>query len=335
MQFYTIDHLDLSKQEKHDMAILMATGASIIEYYHEAASALIKESGSKMRYYRVNFRQELFSILSKRTGNMLNNQPVTIRDVVIPNSDIMAINALRKVEFRIMQGYAKLMFQHAKKWSQRGGTSIGFDDFYNEIVLTVMNSIYCYTNTKIQFTTFTVTAIQRRMAFFVSQYKQLSHWTNDDKDLYNEYQETRIKAEAKNGNVPMRLEEIMAIMKLDADDQERLRDMLKSVIRESDIVSHDDDNAVDITAFAKVEERGTLDMDIKDILKQMEMTEWEKAVLDAYLQSPVGGGWRAEVASKFINPETGKNYSRAAPKIALDRLLVRIKTKYETLKKAA
>lgn len=66
---------------------------------------------------------------------------------------------------------------------------------------------------------------------------------------------------------------------------------------------------------------------MKEVLDSIELTNWEKTVLDGFIQGSNESGWQTRLANSNINPQTGKAYSKPAVKVALDRVLDKVREK--------
>jgi len=73
-----------------------------------------------------------------------------------------------------------------------------------------------------------------------------------------------------------------------------------------------------------------MDQDQRRALQEFrgELTEFEAAVLDGYLEDGERG-WQTRVASEHVNPATGKPFTRPMPAKVLPRILGRIKERLE------
>jgi len=331
MNFNVIEPVMLCEAEEKQLAAIMAAGNTVLKESHEKAPSF---SGS-----RCDFRKELF----RATKNWKDGL-VRVEGVLIWSADLRKIKEVEKNQYRIIQGVSNFMLEMSKKWKNRTGHSIG--ENYDEAVLSVINCIYCYTDTTVKFCTYAGNAITKRFIGLQRCNKSTSHWTNVANKLYGDYEKFRQVAEQQrdeNGNPhgALTFDEIAKMMKLNDEQRSTLQAMFSGVINHSEMQGVNDEGVTDYTSNRQgidhEEQASFLDLDQREVLAQVndELDDWEKAVLKAWLESSSDNhGWRTIVAGENINPNTGRNYSRAAPSIALERVKEKILRKYNELNAA-
>jgi DNA-directed RNA polymerase specialized sigma subunit len=344
-EFQIIPAVLLSDDEKEAVAKTMIAGNVVLKELHKQAKA--NGAKEKTRYARQHFRKELFKHfddVARRKGN--RKYTTVLHGVKISESDCQLILAVRAIEYKVLQSISKLIANLANRWNKR--TNIPFEDVYNEALLSAINSVYCFTKSKqgkkVKFATFVTHAVTRRIMNMNRTEKPLSHWTNDESQLFAKYEKTRQTTEQSLNNEgkprgPVSFDDLMRIMKVDEDERNALQKMLTGVIRQSDMVNTGEENKgnYDYTAAAKQsrpDEPSVLDDAQKAALAAAQLDEWEKAVLQAYLNAPEGTGWKTEIAKRHINPKTNRHYSRPAPEIALRRIRKKVLKIYNGQKAA-
>lgn len=310
IDFETIPHLDMDKAEKTRTEAIMATGNIILREKHKQAVCNLQNG----RYARLQFRKELFKKIDSRAD-------LSLHGVTFTTEEIAAIQSVRDIQYRILQGYAKLIFQYANR-NKTKLEGMRFGDIYDEAVITAINCIFCYANTEIRFITFLHSSLKRKFFNLIGSCKPLSHWTNKEKSLFGRFQKVKKEAEQENGaKEPVTFDELVTTMDLSFEDQQALQSMLAKVVSQSDMST--DDKAPDL-GVAVVKE--TLEPDVREALENAPQNEWEKVVLQAWMDSPPDeNGWKSEVARQNINPLTKKAYTRAAALGTLRRVLDRVK----------
>jgi DNA-directed RNA polymerase specialized sigma subunit len=336
---FPIQHVDLTGDQKEEYLKVMRVGNEILKSWHDriqpvASKQQIDDAKTSdpngkghSRYSRQKFRSELFNRLKGVV------RPIAMYGFTIPKVDIEKILDVRKCEMPMLQAHANLverLARYAYHRSKRAGLEL--DDFFNEAAIAAINAIYCFTKEKVQFSTYLTLTVRHRLLNFALENKQLSHWNYDVHELLVKYERARAEI-----NGPATFDDLVRHMELDDKQIKKLGAVLTKVLHESEIVSKDgDDGDPDFTKFGKREDILQLDLDQQDAIDSTELTEWEQAVLAAFMAAPAGtNGWRTEVASKYVNPVTGKVFSRAAPTIAMGRIRDKILASYNKKRQVA
>lgn len=248
------------------------------------------------------------------------NSNFTCINVIIPKEDLVKMQSVKNYEHRALQSIANLITSLAYKASQIKSTQLEFEDYYNEAVMAAINAVYSYTDPNIQFTTFVQTSIRNKIMNINNANRFTSPVNQHTRKHFKIYNEKKAK------NPSLSFEEIVKEMNLNKREIVSLKSMFTSFTAASQF--SDDDNQNDKLLTEKIDDRkNTLLEEYDRILSETEMTDWERKVLDAFLHGK-DHGWATEVAESNINPETGLPYSRRAPRLALDRVIERIRLKY-------
>jgi DNA-directed RNA polymerase specialized sigma subunit len=319
MMIYKIEHVDLNPAEKTRLASIMATGNKELKRYHAKA---------KEKCSLATFRKELF-VACRQKGQ------VHVRGVLIPQSSLAAIMAVKDIEWRMLCGHGKFIASQSKRWKNTlRNSGLSFSDIYQEVVIGVINAIWNYDQTQIRFLTYVHNAIFNRMMGVANHSKPLSHLQDADIKLVGAYVKKR-KSLATSG--PVNFDAVVHALGLKPDQVCRLQKALQNVCAESNIrtgigaidenggilqlaiadeekpyIQTNDDESIESDAKPK------LPVELMELIEKAELTPWEQAVLNAYLTG--GAGWRTEVAKNHINPKTGKPFSRMLPILTMNKI---------------
>jgi len=135
----------------------------------------------------------------------------------------------------------------------------------------------------------------------------------------------------KESGVEVTFEEIVEIMDLRSDEISDLRAMLTRVVNHSEFGVNQNENDSDYSSteiFGVAENPMGVDerIDAPD-LTNVKMSDWERTVFEAWMADS-SCGWASRVADQH-------GYSRCAPKLALDRILIRIRKNSHQMMEAA
>ena len=313
-----IPYVELTDEEKLEHEKIMRRGNRVLLTYH----ARIRAKMGGKRYSRTTFRKELWAAVE-------NGGSVVLHGVGIAKSDIALILKVKAIEWTMLCSVAALVTQLARKWVRNKQCgNLTFGDLYDEGTLAVINAIYGYDRDKIRFSTYCQVIIHHRFENVTNNAKPLSPWSQHGKKLYGQFSKLRTKLGNLNGREAS-FEDIVKLMDLDEKSIRVLRSTLATVVNGSELVAENGKGRSDFSDLniQEPQEEFGVRVDYEAILKSTPMSEWERTVLNAYLTG--GRGWATEVARNHINPDSGEQYSRRAPRLALDRVLGRIKQQFE------
>lgn len=295
-----ITPVKLDESQKREYEKVLRRGNKVLKTYH----ARIK-SGLSHRYSKLQFRKELFAAMKTANGSII------IRGVGISSSDLGLVRKVRDVEWTMLGSVARLIYQLSYKWSKKPhGSNLTFGDFYTEATMAVINAIYGFEKDEINFITYAHHAIKRRFMNATNYAKPFSPWSAKGQKLFGQFIHAR-DAQIAAAGIEVSFDSIVDMMNLDKNSIEILRAMTTNVVNNSDVSSEDNDP---LSIPARKVEIAAINTD--EILNMVPMSDWETEVMDAFLN--YGYGWATYVADKC-------GYSRRAPKLALDRVLDRIK----------
>lgn len=313
-----IPSINATEEMKANQDQVMRVGNVLFDKHHK----IVKDVLGGGQYGKKLFKKDLYAAYKVSPKN------IVVHGHVIPQDDFLKINKIKEIEFEILQTYSSLFKKYANKWN-RIDPSIPFDDYYQECMTAAMASIWGFFKPNVKFITYLVWSIDKRMISFTNENKPLSPWSANDKQLIKKVNKLR------KTNPAISFEEIIDVLKLNDEERLALSSMNTKVCSQSTFVKKDKDEGAAVGIFSAVDHRNLennlkFDQDQMAKIRNINFTSWERVVLEAYLKGDYG--WATAVADSNINPETGKPYSRRAPKLALDRVFQRIR---EELKEVA
>jgi hypothetical protein len=211
----------------------------------------------------------------------------------------------RTVEWAVLCGFAKMAYKHAIRWHRhRIGGTMELKDYQQEAFMAVVDAVYGYTKTT-QFSTYVWTVLRNRMSTKSNKAEALSPFSNDDRQLLVQFEETR---NGFNGHVTF--DQVAEMMELTPEQCSLVSNMLTRVFCESQIEATSgnsqrpqrlslDGSRNDYTAL-----REGVDHDVAfkpkhnltEIFERANLTPFEKIVLQASLDEY--WGWMTDVAKK-------------------------------------
>lgn len=320
---FDVPYVPLTEELLERYGKTMVHGNTILDRWHKEVAAKVEG-----RYNKTMFRTEL-----------LRQDPdcnAKIHGVVIPQPDVEAVFAVKKIETPIYLGHTFLIAKIASNFAKKGGGSI--EDLHQEGSFALLAAIYGYCKPNIKFVTYATHVIQRRLLNYINEQRPLSHWTNNEIKLFRDFGETR-----KEG---LSFDDAAEIAGLSDRQKASLQAMMIQVYRSSELAINENregEGEADYSVLGRkpVEtEAETLLTDahwaafnqIGPILEQQE-DKWEAIVWKAYCESGGQRGWQTGVAERTINPKTKEPYSRRAPFVAMERIREKILNLFAKLSK--
>lgn len=308
--FIRIQHKALSKSALKIHLEIIQDGANTLQKWH----VLAKEKNKRLG--RLKFLKEI-------------NQkgiPCNIYGLRIPKADIEKINKIQDSKMPVIQHHARFIELNARKWAKvlQGNTnSFDFEDFYGEAFLAANQAIYYY-NKPFKFITYLGNVILRQLSRAVNQSSALSHLSNRTIRILVKY--NRYKLSHPHAS----FDEAVEALQLNQKEIQSLSGALTTVIKETDGIAtiqipEDQDNPM-LMANQPGRPEVKLDLDEQEAIKQANLTEWERAVLAAFLKG--GYAWQTEVAAKSFNPHTGKPYTRQFVGPTMDTIRQKVQDAY-------
>jgi len=307
-----------------------------------AANRNLKHWGVYYGYRQCKeFRNLLFS------GNRNPNDCIPNRELKQFNRDLDGILEIRSkpeevlgnrtIEWSLVCGFVQLCRKLARKnFSSDAHNGLELDDYEQEAIVGLVDAIWGYDHEDVAFITYAWCSIKNKLITSNNKMQQLSPFANADLILLENFNVAKSRF-----NRPVTFDEIVLAMKLSHKDIESLSGMLQRVNCESQVSPNDrsgDENTQDYTAFRKGID--TEEADQADFLCHEQMTvalaqvkeclsDFESELLAASL-SPFYG-WKSAIASKHINPNTGKQYTKACVNGVLESVRRKLLEVYEAI----
>jgi hypothetical protein len=349
MKTMFIQHVELTADQKSDLAQVMVAGNSILKSAHAKAKTVALRLQSNPRYPRSLFRNQLFKALDMFTQHrkggrdigvaempngilqygafLYNNGSIDVYGSHLSAEDLKALALVRFNESRILASCAKMISKEARRWvGQIDGQE--FADLYQEVCIAAVNCIYGYSKAGVKFSTYLQNALHRRMINVMSENYGGHRLTNEQRTLMVQYNKSKQMVELERGGQPVCFEEMVKLMGLKPKQIARLSQAFKRSIVESDIAFETGDDK-DSRLLSSIEDHREheIKFDEGSILNKIEFTEWEKLILTTYLDSNNGKEryWQKKLEG-HVNPQTQKPYSRQGVALCLNRIFTKIRS---------
>lgn len=311
---FILRYKKISPERKEELERIMRKGGEVLKKMHLKIRQVkrLRANNPKLSYCRRQFRTELF----KEVG--ATPRPVAICGVLITKEEVQRIYAIRACETEILEGYSNLIRRIIFSKANTSGSYVSVDDCCEEGAMAIIDSAYHYLKEDSRFSTFVFWSIFRRVHRAINKAKRNFPWSAKMRELFQRYQNAQ-----RDINRAANFEDIVTFMGLEDEEREILRAALVQMISEGDETDNGDSYGHEglLSNCAAVEETISLDADELAALSAADLTDWEQAVLKAYLNGH--HGWRTEVATEW-------GYSKPAVPIALARSFDKIKMAYET-----
>jgi hypothetical protein len=302
---------------------IMRKGNVILKRWHKLVAEKVEG-----RYNRTKFRTALFKQDSDCNA--------VLYGIVIPQSDVEAIFAVKKIETAMYLGHTRLIAKEAAAFSRKSGVS--FTDLHQEGSFALLNAIYGYDKEAIKFITYATKCINTRLLNYSNEQRPLSHWTNNEMKLFRDFKEIR---------KDLSFDEAADSAGLTDKQRASLQSMMIQVYRQSEILNLGEEQRRNVRECKDYSVLGHKAIESEAVLTEAHWAafnsigpildgqddKWEATVWKAYCESEGQRGWQTEVADKNINPKTQQPYSRRAPFVAMDRIREKILTLYGKLTK--
>jgi hypothetical protein len=349
-EFDTLPYQKLSNKVKRTYDDIMIRGNVPLRQWHDKVKAKLPK---RLAPERPRFRAQLLQIAGKQA------KAISLHDITIPKTDIQKIMDVKAVEGEILIGYSRMALQITRKWSknQRDNT-ITVGDLYNEAIIGLMHAIFYYTRKDVKFSTYCNWIMKRRLRGKCNQTTPLSVLPNHAVDLRQKYEEIR-----KTINSPTTFQQIVDLMQIYKDGSPRpltkgeykiLGGSLICVFNQTSfggLHGNDghDERISDYTSMGSMEFNGlsgnrdwrvvamrgksTLRpvfasreesvIDLVECIKAIDLSSFEKLVLEGFLQDGTSG-WKTRIAAGNINPETGNPYTKMGVCFAWKRIIKKL-----------
>ena len=264
------------------------------------------------------FRGKLF------TGKLTPEQFTKVEDAV---PVIMQVK--NKCESRIMEGFAKLVMQHAHNASRNSfDQTNAYYNFEQEGSIAVLDAIYGYNDVSVKLITYVWRAIHFRILHASNEANPFRPLTNAALKLLKVFNEEKLRL---TGSGPITDEQVIAGLHLSADERELILDATRKIVDESQMVAkvriadRDDD-------YTSYQDKETVEvfLERREVRQAFKDAELEPIELDAVLAKAFPyTGWQENIAATHVNPKTNKRYCRANIHFVLERAEKKVKQALE------
>ena len=287
----------------------------------QRGSQLLKECACRLGMENKQFRDLLFS------GKLHLNGEVSPQDKQFIEESIPEIKAVKKVEGRVLQGLAGLIYKFAAfAYRKVNSPMVDLDDFLQDARYAVSEALFGYSDSsKSKFITYVSNCIQHRLATSVNKCNPFCPLTNEALALLRMVEETK-----QSLNHPASEDEIFEILQLTPKQQAVVRDASTTIV-DGNYLSLQPGRYNDYTGHRRGidQETDTVPVyyELHEAIERAKLTPVEKHVINAFSDGYYG--WQEDVASQHINPKTGKRYTRANIPFILKRAFEKIEQEYK------
>jgi len=240
-----------------------------------------------------DFRSGLY----KATNGKIKD--IEFQNCFIPASDVKEIFAILEVQEEVISNFYNYAHQLAFRWAK-----IDTNNAYGNACLGLMKAVNGYTRDDIEFITYAGHVIRSTLKRSLSEDNPLSVWTNEDFKIYTRYMELSSEKQ---------FDECVIEMGLDKTEIHNLKSML---IPKKRISSANKEESEQHPISKNTD--SLIDLDDREIISKLELSDFEAAVIDAYVEGDYG--WQSEVAKEHINHRTGKPYTRQLVGRVIERI---------------
>lgn len=282
-------------------------------------SQLLKKCAESLNLKNKEFRDQLFSE-TLCTDNLTQEQKQLLDDA------IPAIDAVKQVEGRVIRNLEGLIYKFASfAYRKVNSPMVDLDDFRQDARFAVSEAIFGYSNDdKSKFITYVSKCIQNRLTKSINACNPMCPLTNEALALLRLVEETRVSI-----NRSVSLEEILDILELTEEQKSVVMDATVTV-NEENYLNHQQMRYNDYTEHRRGidKESNTVpcNYELHEAIDKANLTKIERHAVEAYMEDYYG--WREDVASQHINPETGKRYTREGIRFILKRAFEKIQRAY-------
>lgn len=301
-----VPYIPVSDERKLQLESFLREGNLLLEKYHEE----MKISLGITKHNRTAF-------LASVAKNYVRGEDLEIGEITIPPPDAEKIVLVKKIEGEVICAYANLINKLTHRWIRKEyDLSLSSEDLKGEAYKASIDAIAHFTK-ETRFSTFLHHCIQRHMSRLSRSTSGLSGISDGSSKLKSEY----MRLSKEEGAT---FDSIVQKMQIGEKEIRILRSCL-STIKNMTSIEKEGESQVSATDNYKEPEE---DNNILDVIKEIEFSELEKAVLEGVINSPNTKLGLGSFSKDLINPETNKPYSRMAFSLAWKRIKKKINDAY-------
>jgi DNA-directed RNA polymerase specialized sigma subunit len=242
------------------------------------------------------------------------------QQIEVPNEVREAIWAVNAIESEVIDGYHRIVRKIAHKWMDREfSIYIGVEDVVQGGILALLDCMYAYKGfykgKSVKFITYVGNVVERRLLEMVNATltKHLRR-SRTALELVEAFEKVK-----KLGQIST-FDAICDHLKFSNNERMRLERALVCVLQQDE--SSDLNDLADTKQNLQSQGNDTLEQ-VSGIWDQLsgiwdQLNEFEQAVITA--ASSGEWGWQEKVAGQFVNPNTGKRYTRQAPHVVMKKI---------------
>jgi DNA-directed RNA polymerase specialized sigma subunit len=304
-----VPYVPVSEERKLQLEIILREGNVLLKKYHEEMKILLNIA----KHNRTSF-------LNSIAKNYIPGEDLDFEGIIIPHEDAEKIVLVKKIEGEVICAYANLINKLAQRWKkQESDISLSVEDLKSEAYHAALAAIAHFTK-EVRFSTFLHHCIQRHMSRLCRTSNGLSSFSDGAVKLKSEYARLSKEEGATFDSITQ---------KMNISEKEiRILQICLSSIQNMTSLEKEDKSKIVIIDDCKEPEK---ENKILDIIKKIEFSELEKAVLDGVISSPNTKLGLGCVSKKLINPNTNKPYSRMAFSLAWKRIKKKINDAYKNV----
>lgn len=226
------------------------------------------------------------------------------------------IQAVRNIEWKMIQQFYRLTRRLANSWSKKVGAS-SKEDYEQEALMALLDAIYAYTDENTQFITFAWWIIRNRLTTAANKDNPFSPLTNEAMSLLKRFDEAKLKFNRYATD-----QDVYDACGFTEDECKVIREAQVKVYNASVIkdelntntLADSSDSLGDYTSKRSGIDREK-DMvarryEIRDAVRRARLTVLERKVIEAAEQASYCHGWQTDFAENNICETTGNHYSR-------------------------
>jgi len=309
-----IRHVTLNASELQELQAIMSKG-----------NTLLRECAKMMNMANGEFRGKLFN--KKLDTSKLSAEQVQKFTDAIP----FIMEVRNKCEHKLINGFAKMVYKQAKAAASNStdpkNTMLEFEQ---EGTLGILECIYGYTDTKIQFITYAWRAVRRHINRNINRLNPFCPLTNEALNLVQDFDKVKTNMRLKMNRF-VNSQEVVTAMCLTEEQKDILFSANAKMINEFQDRPNQDCIGEDYTSQRRgvdndLHEVNVIRKDVRQAIKDADLSGVELNVLLADMFPYIG--WKEDVASKFINPNSGQRYTRANIVNILERAKKKVREVY-------
>jgi hypothetical protein len=298
---FCIPYRPLENKTKRDLEKTIRESNSLLEQHHE-----------KMKSAKGISRHNRTSFLADIQKSYIPGRDLEISGIIIPAEDASAILKTKESEWDMLCAYSRLIEKLALRWCDNlSDGSLSREDLESEAVGAAIDALSHYTKEE-RFSTYLHHCVNRHLSRVFNKTNGMSDLPDRAIKLKRKYK----KLICKEGSTFDSVVEEMGISMKEVG-------ILRASLCIARNITSLGDEGQELCPTEKTDTEN-LDPSILAIVEKVELSSFERAVLEGFLVS----GGKTSASKNLINPETQKPYSRMACSYAWKRVREKIEKVY-------